>query len=137
MCEFVGSVRSKVLLFDDKIIIYPEKTPFERQKEIEIFLSKVAAITVKEPGKILKDGYIQFETPGLSFDKSTVSFYGKEKYSEALDFKVKVINAKNRIPTNKTEESYVDELLNYKKLLDAGVLSNEEFETKKKQLLGL
>lgn len=137
MYEFVGSVKSKVILFDDKIIIYPEKTPFERQKEIEIFLSKLVAITVKEPGKILKDGYIQFETPGISFDKSTVSFSGKEKYSEALEFKNKIIEVMKRDSADKTTESYVDELLNCKKLLDAGVLSSEEFEAKKKQLLGL
>ena len=137
MCEFIGSIKSKVILFDDKIIIYPEKAPFEQQKEIEIFLSKLVAITVKEPGKILKDGYIQFETPGLSFDKSTVSFSGKEKYSEALEFKNKIIDVMKRDSADKTTESYVDELLNCKKLLDAGVLSSEEFEVKKKQLLGL
>ena len=137
MCEFIGSVKSKAVLLEDKVMIYPEKLPFEREKEVEIFLSKISAITVKEPGKFLKDGYIQFETPGITFDKTTVSFSGKEKYREALDFKQKVTDAINSVSTTETNQSYVDELLNYKKLLDSGIVSKEEFEAKKKQLLGL
>ena len=35
------------------------------------------------------------------------------------------------------EISSVDEIRKYKELLDDGIISNEEFEAKKKQLLGL
>lgn len=40
------------------------------------------------------------------------------------------------IDTNKTQ-SNADELKKYKELLDSGVISQEEFDAKKKQLLGL
>ena len=35
------------------------------------------------------------------------------------------------------DESAADELLKWKKLLDSGVITREEFDLKKKQLLGL
>ena len=35
------------------------------------------------------------------------------------------------------QASGADELLKYKQLLDAGIISQEEFEAKKKQILGL
>jgi len=38
---------------------------------------------------------------------------------------------------NKNDENEIDELKKYKELLDDGVITLEEFETKKKQLLGL
>ena len=37
----------------------------------------------------------------------------------------------------KVDTPFVDEMLGYKKLLDAGAITKEEFEKKKKQLLGL
>ena len=38
---------------------------------------------------------------------------------------------------NSNDESAADELLKWKKLLDSGVITREEFDLKKKQLLGL
>ena len=37
---------------------------------------------------------------------------------------------------NKEEAKVVNQLLKYKKLLDAGVISQEEYDNKKKELLG-
>lgn len=47
--------------------------------------------------------------------------------------------AESKIPQNTSKEtsSAVDEILKLKQLLDAGVLTQEEFDAKKKQLLGL
>lgn len=47
-------------------------------------------------------------------------------------------NQKNREPivTQNIQQSSADELKKYKELLDSGVISQEEFDTKKKQLLG-
>lgn len=41
------------------------------------------------------------------------------------------------IATHEVSQSSVDELRKYKDLLDGGVISQEEFDSKKKQLLGL
>ena len=39
--------------------------------------------------------------------------------------------------TGSTNISVADELIKFKKLLDMGILSQEEFDAKKKQLLGI
>lgn len=48
-------------------------------------------------------------------------------------------NKTNAAPVIRQEikQSGAEELKKYKELLDSGVISQEEFETKKKQLLGL
>ncbi len=44
---------------------------------------------------------------------------------------------KNAQPQTITSQSNADELKKYKELLDSGIISQEEFDAKKKQLLGL
>ena len=43
----------------------------------------------------------------------------------------------SQINQKETSISDADEILKYKKLLDAGAITQEEFDAKKKQLLGL
>ena len=44
----------------------------------------------------------------------------------------------NKVPQNQNESFYAaDEILKYKKLLDEGAITNDEYESKKKQLLNL
>lgn len=57
-----------------------------------------------------------------------VSFVKRANVFNDTVQEVKVVNAK---------ESNADELKKYKELLDAGTITQEEFESKKKQLLGL
>jgi len=42
----------------------------------------------------------------------------------------------NKIPENQISDESVDSLIKYKKLLDEGIITHEEFEEKKKQILG-
>ena len=65
-------------------------------------------------------------------------FDGKENYNIALEIKEYIDNYAG-INQNKSDNqlSDVDEILKYKKLLDENVITKEEFETKKKQLLNL
>ena len=44
---------------------------------------------------------------------------------------------KNTVVENHIPQSSADELKKYKELLDSGIITQEEFDTKKKQLLGL
>lgn len=46
-------------------------------------------------------------------------------------------NRNSSINTTKQDISNADELIKFKKLLDSGIISQEEFEAKKKQLLGI
>jgi hypothetical protein len=49
-----------------------------------------------------------------------------------------LISRQNRkAPVQASNQSNADEMKKYKELLDSGVISQEEFDAKKKQLLGL
>lgn len=94
---------------------------------------------------------IVIDTNNKSYPKITINLLpaGKIK-SDSLLFKSynetaeKIINKLNEISTQKDKEpekakleSAADELLKFKNLLDMGAITQEEFDAKKKQLLGL
>lgn len=54
----------------------------------------------------------------------------KDNYTPAPQY---VVN--NPAPTNNAVSSVADELKKYKELLDTGIITQEDFDTKKKQLL--
>lgn len=101
-----------------------------------------------QPNTLLRMGYIQFNVPGhkqnnaknpaldeYSFAfKKNIELKAKRLYEQILE------NKKNYKSSNETvinQVSAADEVLKLKQLLDAGVLTQDEFDTKKKQLLGL
>ncbi len=116
----------------------------KKQKTIPI--NNVISIQIKKPGLI--GGYIYFQTVGgLSNssmktvndyikDENTIVLNSKKKYEAALQIKEYI--EKIQHSTNDANQiSGADELTKYKQLLDEGVLTQEEFNLKKKQLLGL
>ena len=71
-----------------------------------------------------------------SFETNITSIF--ENTKNTLLEKTEEIKAKQTQPSIVSAEvSAADELLKYKKLLDAGALTQEEYDAKKKQLLGL
>lgn len=56
---------------------------------------------------------------------------------ECLSVLQLICNRENDVQINTTQVSNADEILKYKNLLDDGIITNEEFEAKKKQLLGI
>lgn len=114
----------------------------------EIYYSDMLSIQFKASGNLVL-GYIQFETASThskdnfnsenswTFDYHTVS---NEKAKEVENF------VRNKMRATKTQhtqvqaapqESAADQLLKWKNLLDSGVITQEEFDAKKKELLGL
>lgn len=61
----------------------------------------------------------------------------KDHASEIIAQLSLIIDSLNNKSTSATDVSDADEILKYKKLLDDGIITNEEFEAKKKQLLNL
>ena len=55
----------------------------------------------------------------------------------ANEIQVILDNQRERVNTNQSGISSADELKKYKDLLDSGIITQEEFDAKKKQLLGL
>lgn len=57
------------------------------------------------------------------------------KYKDRLDIINKNIEFEKNVESNNIKVGSVDDLLKYKQLLDAGVISQAEFEVKKKEFL--
>ena len=108
------------------------------------------AIGVQYKPSSIADGYIQIETAagGVSTSNSqysgenAIQFSGKRSNEEAeliVAFIRKQIEEIKNAPVGGIiqQVSSADELKKYKELLDIGVITQEEFDAKKKQLLGI
>lgn len=148
--EFKSNGKFTVTVDDNNVKIQPRGMMNFLNKggskgEKSIPLKSITAIQFKEPK--LTTGYIQFaysgssETKGGTMsavkDENTITFIKSEL--ELARELVDLIESKRH--ENKSEPiqqiSAADELIKYKGLLDAGVLTQEEFDAKKKQLLGI
>ena len=110
--------------------------------------SSLTSIQFKEPG--FTTGYLQFilmgsvenkrGVSGAVNDENTILFIKKElplilELKEYIEFKINNKTTGSNIASSALTEA--DEILKYKKLLDQGILTQEEFDAKKKQLLNL
>ena len=94
-------------------------------------------------------GYLQLETASSLMNNRRCNFFNEnsftfEKYNEIMEEIAdyikgqlqKIKEAKNN-PMVVVDKSPAEELKEFKELLDMGIISQEEFDTKKKQILGL
>lgn len=109
----------------------------------KICLDNVTGVQYKKPG--LTTGYLQIilmgsqEAKGGVFnavqDENTISFAKKET-EQILEIKGYIENyIENKNKYNESQFGGADELLKYKKLLDMGAITQEEYENKKEQIL--
>lgn len=131
----------------ENIIIATKKT------EEVVPISRIQSFSLKEPG--LAYGKIVFTTAqttttgvnvgfGISaaLGAEKTFFFSKGELGTAKQFRDAVMNydksasQPNTAPTG-TVVSVVEEIRGLKALLDEGILTQEEFEAKKKQLLGI
>lgn len=83
-----------------------------------------------------------FKSVGIATSSGRIKFYLLTKQNEIFTtvsdlLKERQHKQQTTIIKDETAQSNADELKKYKELLDSGVISQEEFDTKKKQLLGL
>ena len=64
-----------------------------------------------------------------------ISGRAKEKNFEIFMASIKLYNMQNRASSNHQNNNSIDEIKKYKQLLDEGIITQEEFEAKKKELL--
>jgi hypothetical protein len=110
----------------------------------DIYFDKITSIQVKKPGFLI--GYIQFSIGGgnesrqgvfdANKDENTVSFGSLELYEKALKAK-EYIEKQMHAKSGNTPLSDAEEIEKLYNLMKKGVLTKEEFEHKKKELLGL
>lgn len=118
----------------------------------EFYYSDITSVQFKNLGHTT--GYLQFEYPGAhsgnNFNSENSFIFsatiGTAKYRKLKeempricdDIRKRVNEAKNaKTGTTAVALSPADELKKYKDLLDSGIITQEEFDAKKKQLLGL
>lgn len=140
----------KLYLYEDRIVIerkgYMANSIFGAASDKVIPLDSIVSVQFKKPGFFI--GYLQFGIHGAveaksnvfsaNEDENTVTFSSK-KTELAISIKSyieKAISQRSKLSSVKTG-SAADEILKFKQLADSGVISQEEFESKKKQLLGI
>ena len=151
--EFVGGNGDILVLFDDYIVIKHKGAINLLSMGIHgdktIYYADLTSIQYKPAG--LMNGHIQFSLMGGTeskggalaavSDENTVIFtrdknHEAERVVEFINGKLREIKTSKPAPVQAAPVSSVaDELLKYKQLLDMGVLSQEEFEAKKNELL--
>ena len=96
---------------------------------------------VRKHSSLVDPSLRMFENKGGQYfnDPNTIQLSNMEQYAVAIKIRDYIENyqVESVNPTVVQSLSGADEILKYKKLLDEGILTQEEFDAKKKQLLGL
>ncbi len=113
----------------------------------KFYYSDLTSVQFREPGKIT-DGYMEFEYPGSRSGNSSGAYSSENAIAFSrndldkmrdiynyVDSKIREYKSKGN--TVIQQLSPADELKKYKELLDLGVISQDEFDVKKKELLGI
>lgn len=146
---FKSKGKSIVKISNDKIsitkkgIIYAVNQGFKGEKTI--FIKNISAIQVKKSGLLI--GYLQFSLKGgveskggvidATKDENTILIGNKKDYLQALEVKEYVENFISNNTNPASIKSIPEQIKEYKTLFDDGVLTENEFNTKKNELLGL
>jgi hypothetical protein len=153
--EAVG-VHGSIELVGNKIIIKRTKGLMSRlsygiKGNKEILIKTITSIQFKSAG--ILNGYIQFSFSGgkdntggildAAGDENTVFFTKKqqpafEKLKSIIEEKIEALNNNNN---SQAQQAFLvnvaDEIKKLAELKDSGILTEEEFTAKKKQLLGI
>lgn len=125
-----------LIVCTNKRIVMLDKGMIYGLRLIDIPLDRINSISQSKGlvlGKIsITDGAVTRTIENVS--NITVSFFADTVNKEIQLFKQSKITPITQVVNN---TSVADELLKYKQLLDMGVLTQEEFNAKKKELLGL
>ncbi|MFT8709685.1 MAG: PH domain-containing protein [Sporolactobacillus sp.] len=122
-----------LIVVTDQRVLFLDKGMVFGLKQVEIPLDKVNSVSFKT-GLLLGKVTIYHGSSEMGIDQITKSTV--KPLVDAINREAEKYKNKNSAAETKTV-SAADELLKYKQLLDAGVLTQEEFDAKKKQLLGL
>jgi hypothetical protein len=149
-----GREGKTLLVSGDVVRIEKQGGLFATKREKTITIRNITSVEVKKPGAWA--GFIQFSIAGGlardssytftggSFDavrdENSVVFATPEQYVTALEIKAYIeewqAKAARLSTAPASQPSVADEIRKLKALVDEGILNNDEFEKKKKQLLG-
>jgi hypothetical protein len=148
----LDGVNGQLELYPDKLIIkrkgvLAKVTQGFFKGDKTIYLRQISSIQVK-PGTAFTNGYIQFtlaggneNTKGLfnaTQDENTVMFAKKHnQLVEQIKAKIEELQNTATVAGTPVQASAAEEIKKFKELLDQGIITQEEFDKKKKQLLGI
>ena len=156
----VGSSGRTLDVYEEKCVITTKAslsswaTGNSSDGEKTIYYVDCIGVQFKRCGTGLTIGYLQLETASGLMNKKADNFWNEnsftfnkeeqnEQVAEIADYikeKIDEIKRQKSAPQATTvvqQASAADELKKFKELLDMGVITQEEFDAKKKQLLGL
>ena len=157
ICKLDGGGKDILYVYGDHVVIRHRgalnalSTGIKGDKTI--YYNDITSVQYKKPGLVA--GYIQFSIPGgneskggvLSAisDENTIPIKSDSAIMKQAEEVMAFLNRKIReaktggatASTVVQQLSSADELKKFKELLDMGVITQEEFDAKKKQLLGL
>ena len=152
--DLKGCRGRNIQVFDDKVILTVKAglgsfiTGNVSDGEKTIYYTDCIGVQFKKSG--LQIGYLQFETAGGIMNNRANNFFNEntftwdkpqqsnEKMEEVSKYvKGRVDYYKNAKNAPVAAATPADEIKKYKELLDMGAISQEDFDAKKKQLLGL
>jgi len=133
----------------EKVVIRHKRGTYHGGKTKEIRIKSITGIEMKEPGMVMA-GYIQFifsggkEAGGWSRidaakNENTVMFRKKDlkKFLECKALVERYIEQAQSSKPQVAATSDADELAKWLALKETGAITEEEFQAKKKQILGL
>ena len=143
-----------IKVYDDKVVLTVKAgigsflTGNISDGEKTIYYSDCIGVQFKKSG--FQIGYLQFETAGSIMNNKASNFFNENTFTwdttKQSNEKMEEVSeyTKSRVDYYKVAKnapvlasSPADELKKYKELLDMDVITKEEFDAKKKQLLGL
>jgi hypothetical protein len=145
-------INANLLLLDDRVRIQRrEETNFPQgfRGNRDILFSQIATINLKR-ATTMGNGFIQFLLSGRNDtgdhddavrDENTVMFKGAhqaefDRIKAAIEMKIATARTVAARPQARTA-SYIEELEQLAKLRDKGIITEEEFAAKKRQILGI
>lgn len=149
ICQISGGT-SSLELYDDYLVIKPSGAQKLNGHEQTIPLDSVVTISIVKP--FLKVPFMQVITPNLHQTKKdqlkgasanvVLIQPGNMKTAERIrdyiaDYKAGRIQRSSTVPAQGAPAGSLDDLKTLAELRDSGIITEQEFEAKKKQILGL
>ena len=149
----IKGIAGQIELYDDKIMIKREgahaKLTHGFKGDKTIYIDQVSGVQLKL-GTNMLNGYIQITIPGgnesrggimvATKDENTV-FFKKAQNNAATRIKDKIEELRNQArmgtQTVVQQQSIPEQIKAFKELYEDGILTEEEFEKKKKELLNM
>lgn len=143
IARFNGS-NGHALLYMDKVVIKHNRL-IGGTAEKTIFLSQLTGVTIKKT--TFTSGMIYFSTGSSEMKEVNKSIKDENALitplfsdKKAFQFKAQVEEQIGKLQSGKvvaSQSSSADEIAKFNELLQKGIITQEEFDSKKKQLLGL